>query len=94
MGSTRRAFTVEYKTNAVALVIDSGRTIADVARSINVSEQTLGKWVNKHKESQPEPPPTASERAELDRLRKENADLRMENDFLKKAAAWFAKHVQ
>jgi len=94
MGSTRRAFTAEYKANAVALVIDSGRTIADVARSINVAEQTLGKWVNKHRESQPEPPPTPSERVELDRLRKENADLRMENEFLKKAAAWFAKHVQ
>jgi transposase len=74
--------------------MDSGRSIVDVARSIQVSEQTLGKWVNKYRESRPELPPTPADRAEMERLRKENMELRMENEFLKKAAAWFAKHVQ
>ena len=45
MGSTRRRFTEEYKEQAVAFVIDGGRSVADVARNIGVHEMTLGKWV-------------------------------------------------
>lgn len=47
MGSTRRHFTAEYKANAVALVLDDGRSIAEAARNIGVLEMTLGKWVKK-----------------------------------------------
>jgi transposase len=91
--ATRRHFTQEYKDQAVSLVIDSGRTIADVARSIGVHEMTLGKWVKKVKDSGEVPGKDLdlNERAELERLRKENATLRMERDFAKKVAAWFAK---
>jgi len=49
--ATRRRFTQEYKDQAVSLVLDSGRTIAEVAKSIGVHEMTLGKWVKKAKES-------------------------------------------
>ena len=45
MGSTRRAFTPEYKEQSVAFVIDGGRPVAEVARNIGVHEMTLGKWV-------------------------------------------------
>src|ERR1017187_8547186 len=45
MGSTRRAFTPEYKEQSVAFVIDGGRPVAEVARHIGVHEMTLGKWV-------------------------------------------------
>src|SRR5664279_3503619 len=48
MGSTRRRFTDEYKQHAVRLVLDSGDSIAEIARSIGVHEMTLGKWVKKH----------------------------------------------
>ena len=47
MGSTRRRFTDEYKQHAVRLVLDSGDSIAEIARSIGVHEMTLGKWVKK-----------------------------------------------
>jgi transposase-like protein len=47
--ATRRRFTQEYKDQAVSLVLDSGRPIAEVARSIGVHEMTLGKWVKKVK---------------------------------------------
>jgi transposase-like protein len=47
MGSTRRSFTDEYRSNAVSLLIDHGRAIAEVARSIDVHEVTLGDWVKK-----------------------------------------------
>ena len=44
MGSTRRAFTPEYKEQSVAFVIDGGRPVAEVARNIGVHEMTLGRW--------------------------------------------------
>ena len=50
MGSTRRAFTDEYKAHAVELVINDRRTIVDVARGIEVHAMTLGKWVKKAKD--------------------------------------------
>ena len=91
--ATRRGFTQEYRDQAVSLVLHSGRTIRDVAKSIGVHEITLGKWVSKAKEGEPGPDKELSEteHAELDRLRKEIATLRMERDFAKKVAAWFAK---
>jgi transposase len=49
--ATRRRFTQEYKDQAVSLVLDSGRTVAEVAKSIGVHEMTLGNWVRKAKES-------------------------------------------
>jgi transposase len=91
--ATRRHFTQEYKDQAVSLVIDSGRSVAEVARSIGVHEMTLGKWVKKTRDEGQAGQRDLSEpeRAELQRLRKENATLRMERDFAKKVAAWFAK---
>ena len=92
--ATRRHFTQEYKDQAVSLVLDSGRSIAEVARSIGVHEMTLGKWVKKtHRDSgrTSDKDLSENERVELERLRKENAILRMERDFAKKVAAWFAK---
>jgi transposase len=84
--ATRRHFTQEYKDQAVSLVLDSGRSIAEVAKSIGVHEMTLGKWVKKAKDSGQAPNRDLSEteRAELERLRKKNATLRMERDFAKK----------
>ena len=91
--ATRRHFTQEYQDQAVSLVRNSGRTIRDVAKSIGVHEITLGKWVNKAKDSgsSQDKELSEAERAELERLRKENAVLRMERDFAKRVAAWFAK---
>jgi transposase len=91
--ATRRRFTQEYQDQAVSLVLHSGRTIRDVARSIGVHEITLGKWVSKAKEGETgsDKELSETERAELERLRKENTTLRMERDFAKKVAAWFAK---
>jgi transposase len=93
--ATRRHFTDEYKAQAVSLVLDSGRTIAEVARSIEVHEMTLGKWVKKTRDAQrangEESELSTDERAELEALRADNARLRMERDFAKKVATWFAK---
>ncbi len=97
MGSTRRHFTDEYKASAVALVLEDGKSIAETARNIGVHEMTLGKWVRKARDAQdgePVRPLNEDERAELKRLRAENRRLKMEAEFAKKVAAWFAKDQQ
>jgi transposase len=96
MGSTRRRYTEEFRAHAVAFVLDDGRPVVEVARNIGVHEVTLGKWVKKARESgdSAEEPLEDSERAELERLRAENAELRMQVEFAKKVATWFAKDQQ
>ncbi|MCX4091073.1 transposase [Nocardia sp. alder85J] len=95
MGSTRRRFTDEYKAQAVGFVRDEGRPVAEVARNIGVHEMTLRNWLKKAKESGGDESAgqdlTDSERAELERLRAENAELKMQVAFAKKVATWFAK---
>jgi transposase len=87
-----RKFTPEYRDEAVKMVIDSSRPIADVARDLGINESTLGNWVTKYRTEHPASEDlNISERARLRELEKENRELRMERDFLKKAAAFFAK---
>lgn len=96
MGQARKKYTQEYKDEAVELVISSGRPIAEIARNLGINEGTLANWVNTAKKSGKlkEKPLDTEERAELRELREDNRQLRMERDFLKKAAAWFAKENQ
>ena len=88
----RRSFTEEFKADAVAMVLDEGRKIVDVAESIGVGEGTLGNWVRLEKIERGERAGlTRDDRAELVELRKENARLRMERDLLKRATAFWVK---
>jgi transposase len=90
-GKHRRKFTPEYRREAAHLVIDTGRTIVEVADEINVGAQLLGRWVAQERESiPPQSVVSESERAELERLRVENRQLKMDVAFLGKAAAFFA----
>ena len=90
MGAKRKSYTPKYRREAAHLVIDTGRTIAEVARDIGVGEALLGRWVAIERSRMDDPPEAmdADERAELERLRRENAELRMDREFLKKAAAY------
>ena len=92
MGAKRKSYTPKYRREAAHLVIDTGRTIAEVARDIGVGEALLGRWVAIERSRMGDPPEAldVNERAELERLRRENAELRMDREFLKKAAAFFA----
>ena len=97
MGSTRRSFTAEYKQDAVALIVDGGHTIIEVAKRLEISETSIRKWVKEIQppsEPVPEKPITESERAELIRLRQENAKLEMQLEFAKQVSTWFAKGQQ
>jgi transposase len=98
MSSKRRRFTPEFRAEAVRLVTETGRPIAHVAAEIGVGGQLLGRWVQ---QSQPaaeaaavDGPLDINERAELERLRKENADLRLDRSFLKKAAVYAGDNCQ
>ncbi len=95
MAKTRREFTPEYKDEAVKLVINTGRAVATVARELGVNEASLGRWVTafKARHDTGETAVTESERAELQRLRKENADLKLDRAFLKKASIFFAQEA-
>lgn len=91
----RRSYTEEYKREAARLVIDTGRPIAAVAAEISVGAQTLGNWVRQekerlHGEGHSGGPLEEDERSELKRLRREVFELREDNEFLGKAAAFFA----
>jgi transposase len=89
---TRRSFTGEFKRDAVAMALEEGNTIADVARRLGVGEGTLGNWVRQERTDRGERAGlTTPEKAELAELRRENARLRMERDLLKRATAFWVK---
>ena len=92
MSDKRRKFTPEFRAEAVRLVTETGRPVAHVAAEIGVGAQLLGRWVlQAHAADGPaDRTLDADERAELERLRKENADLRLDRSFLKEAAVFFA----
>jgi transposase-like protein len=89
----KKSFSPEYREEAVKMVIETSRPIARVAKELGINEGTLGNWVSAYRREHAgeEPPPTLTERARLRELERENRELKMENDFLKKAAAYFAR---
>jgi transposase len=93
MSGKRKKYTPEFREQAARLVIETGRPVAYVAAEIGVGEQLLGRWVRLARERAGDGDTArvldADERAELERLRKENAELRLDREFLKKAAAFF-----
>jgi len=91
----RRQFTDEFKAGAVRLVLDEGKTIAEVARDLDLTASALSGWVRQARANRDggKSGLTTEEKAELARLRKENRALRVERDILKKAAAFFAKET-
>jgi transposase-like protein len=88
-----RSFSPEFREEAARMVVETSRPIADVARELGVSETSLGNWVRAYRErhAEDEPPLQLSERARLRELERVNRELEMENTFLKKAAAYFAR---
>jgi transposase len=94
MPEHRRQFSPQYKAEAVQMVISTGRPVAEVARDLGIHDGTLGNWVNAWRREHPEPDQQSLspvERARVKELEDEVRRLRMENEFLKKAAAFFAR---
>jgi transposase len=88
-----KTFSPEFRDEAARMVVETSRAIAEVARELGVSETSLGNWVRAYREkhAEDEPPLRLSERARLRELERLNRELEMENTFLKKAAAYFAR---
>jgi len=77
------------------MVVTTKKTIAEVARSLGISPQGLGRWVTAYRAEHPDPDaPSPVEAARIRVLEDEIRDLRMENEFLKKAAAFFARTLR
>lgn len=95
-----RTFSTEFKKRAIKLVKSGTKEVTKIARDLGVSRQLLYQWVRRA-DQQPDKPLEAvflgrgkrtPEQMELDRLRRENAELRDANEFLKKSKAFFARN--
>jgi transposase len=85
-----RKFDEDFKAGAVRLVFETGKPIAQIARELGINDGTLGNWVTaarRRRDGGADGPLSEDERAELARLRKENAELRMQRDVLKRSVA-------
>ena len=97
MGRKRRKFSKEFKAETVALIRTSGKSVGQIAANLGVGESLLRRWAhqadvdagNGRAEEL-----TSDEKKELSRLRRENRELRMEREILKKATVFFAKENQ
>lgn len=94
----KQVYTSEFRQQAVQMIERDHLSVAEVSRKLSISQKTLANWVKRARDGKL---PTAStgrvaprlvteEQAELSRLRRECAELRMERDILKKSAAYFA----
>jgi|GEM_PF-418321 len=92
MAESRRRFDQDFKEGAVRIVRETGKPVAQVARDLGVNKGTLGNWVNLDRRRRGEGNGALGEdeRAELARLRRENAQLAMERDVLKRSVALWA----
>ena len=92
-------YSKELREEAVKLVTEGGLSMVEVSRRLEIPNQTLRNWVKAHREGTLSEigrnrKPLTEPEEELARLKKELAEVRMERDLLKKAAAYFAKESQ
>ena len=86
-----RRYTASLKSEAVRQVVEQSKDVSEVARRLGIARNTLYRWIEIAEASPGEPMKRVKAESELARLKREIAELREENSFLKKAAAYFAK---
>ena len=96
MGEKRsyKSYSQEFREEAVALVLNQGYSVPEAARSLGIATNMLYRWKQKIEDQRQGKVLSEDERDELKRLRKENKNLRMENEILEKASAFFAKEMK
>lgn len=89
----KKSYSPEYREEAVKLVIETSRPIAQVAKELGINAGTLSNWVNAYRREHTgeEPQLSVQDKARLRQLERENRELRMELEFAKKVASYFAK---
>ncbi len=88
----RRKFDQDFKEGAVRLVREAGRPIAQIAKDLGINPGTLANWVALDRQAKDGTGQlNKDERIELARLRRENAELAMERDVLKRSVALWVK---
>ncbi len=92
----QRVYSDEFKAQAVEMAMQPGATKAGVSRSLGINANTLAGWINRYERTTGivDSPRVQNEHSELIRLRREKKRLEMENEILKKAAAYFAKELR
>jgi transposase len=90
----RKSYPPEFKAEAVELAKSGEKSLSQVARDLDLNETSLRQWVVAAEQIKPSRALNTEERAELEKLRRENRTLRVEREILKKAAAFFAKENQ
>src|SRR6187551_1335264 len=95
MARQYRRFDQDFRAGAVRLVLETGKPIAQVARELGINEGTLGNWCARERRARDggNGALTESERAELERLRRENAELAMQRDVLKRSVALWVREA-
>jgi transposase len=87
----RRKFSDEFKAETVKLIRSSGRTVGSVAKELGILDSVVRRWVQQAEANGSADALSPDEKAELQKLRKEVKELRMEKEILRKATAFFAK---
>ena len=88
----RKKYSDEFKEEAVKLVVEQGYKITEASRNLGIHDSLLRRWVRNAKgDDGPSVADNVNLQAELKRLKKENAQLKMEREILKKSVAFFAK---
>ncbi len=98
MGKTRKIYSKQFKIDAVKLVTDQGYKVSEAARNLGINHDLIRRWKRELESDDIQAFPGKGkmtvEKEELLKLRKENKELRMEREILKKATAFFAKESQ
>ncbi len=96
MGQIRsyKTYSKEFKEESVSLITEQGYSVSEAAKSLGIGTSMLYKWKQAIEDQRSGKSLTKDERDELKMLRKENKNLRMEKEILKKASAFFAKEMK
>lgn len=91
MAANQSKYTDEYRRETADYVISTGRPVSEMAGELGINKKTLGRWVKDRRDRLSGAKPTREEEAEAREMRRRIRELEAENEFLKKAAAFFAR---